>query len=258
MNEVKSFALPLARQAGKYIKDKFTIGMQKEWKDDNTPITATDSAINDLVLREIKKTFPDHNILAEEGNHETVSEYTWVCDPIDGTIPFSSGYPTSVFSLALTKNGDPIFGVIYDPYIDRLVWAEKGKGAYLNEKSVFVSKTATFEKNVIDVEAIRSETRDILQLIPQLSQKGVWVISLRSGIYASMLTAIGELSATIANGTNAWDSAAVKIIVEEAGGVVTDLYGNPQRYDCPTSGFIASNGVIHQELVALVKPMVAR
>ena len=89
MLNYKNFALDLAHQAGAIIKANFTLGMKKEWKADNTPLTQTDLTINQMVLDAVHKTFPGQGILAEEGNDYTPDqEYIWVCDPVDGTIPF--------------------------------------------------------------------------------------------------------------------------------------------------------------------------
>ncbi len=245
-----SFAVALARQAGALMKENFSLGMQKEWKEDSTPLTVTDQKINTLVLESIRSTYSTHSIIAEEGSQLTDSEYVWVCDPIDGTIPFSHGYPTFVFSLALTKNGESILGVVYDPICNRLFTAEKGKGAFLNEKKISVSTAADFSKACF--VGLDGENR-LPTLRAQLREKGARVVNVYSCVYLSMLVASGEFAAEIFGNSTPWDAAAVKIIVEEAGGKVTGLRGEEQRYDQPTNGFIASNGILHQKLVDLVQ-----
>src|SRR3989344_1795821 len=146
------FAKGIAREAGALMRQNFTLGMKKEWKDDDTPLTKTDLAINQLVLEAVQKKYPEHSYIGEEGNNIKESEYTWVCDPVDGTIPFSHGYPTFAFSLALTKNGESILGVIYDPIMDRLVHAEKGRGAFLNGKRIAVRKESKIgSKNFVNI-----------------------------------------------------------------------------------------------------------
>ena len=134
-------AKDIALKAGGIMKQYFSFETHKELKQDHTPVTLADTTINSLVIQELKKHFPNHGVLGEEeSNYDENNEYIWVCDPIDGTIPFSIGMPTNVFSLALTHNGEVILGVIYDPYLDRMVWAEKGKGTFCNGKQIFVSK----------------------------------------------------------------------------------------------------------------------
>lgn len=136
----KNFAIGLAKKAGKIIRANFVLGMAKQIKKDGSPVTKTDLAINSMVIRDVEKHYPGHAILGEEESHPIKgAEYVWVCDPVDGTIPFSKGVPTCMFSLALTHRGLPILGVAYDAFMDRMFFAEKGKGAFLNGKRVHVS-----------------------------------------------------------------------------------------------------------------------
>lgn len=254
------FAINLAKEAGKIIKDNFILGMAKEWKEDNTPVTITDHKINKLVIDEVKKYWPAHSILAEEESQlDGDGEFVWVCDPIDGTIPFSHGVPTCVFSLALVKNGEPILGVVYDPFMDRLYFAEKGKGAYLNEKKIFVSKSAIIRNSVLGIPNWRDATYNLYELVKDLgiNHRGL-IINLASIIYMSVMVANGEFIAAVFPGDKAHDAAAVKIIVEEAGGKVTDIFGNEQRYDQDTNGFLASNGIVHDELLEIIKNTVKK
>ena len=108
----EEFAKQLAQKAGEIMKNNFSHGMKKELKRDKSPVTTTDIAINKLVISEVKKYFPDHDVKGEEeSSFENNSEYVWVCDPVDGTYPFSHGLPVFTFSLALVKNGKPVLGV---------------------------------------------------------------------------------------------------------------------------------------------------
>ena len=252
MNDDLKFATGLARQAGKIMRQNFSLGMKKEWKEDSTPITVTDTEINALVLNAIQKKYPMHSFVGEEGSRLIESEYTWVCDPVDGTMPFSHGWPTFVFSLALTKNGESMLGVIYDPMMDRLLHAEKGKGAFLNGKKISVAKDPSLSRT--SFISISSDIR-LSSLRETLRAEGCHVPTLYSCVYTSMLVATGEFLAEIYAYNKPWDAASVKIIVEEAGGKVTDLKGEEQRYDKEINGFIASNGLVHQKLVDLIWPL---
>lgn len=260
MTEYKKLALSLARQAGDIMRDNFELGMKKEWKEDKSPLTVTDLQINDLVIKEVKKHFPDHDILAEEASSlNGQSEYTWVCDPIDGTIMFSHGLPICTFSLALTKNGESILGVAYDPFSDRLFTAEKGQGAFLNNKKISVSTESKLDRVAGEYEMFKMAKYDINKLADHLTMvKEAKLMRLCSVVYPSCLVATGDLGFTIFSGNTAHDMAAVKVIVEEAGGKVTDLFGQEQRYDQPINGCLASNGALHQELLDLIKLLVAR
>ncbi|MEK9178787.1 MAG: inositol monophosphatase [Patescibacteria group bacterium] len=243
----KNFVIDLAYKAGERMRKDFTLGMKKEWKKDRTPVTITDTFVNQMVIDAISEKFPEHSILGEELSSLKDSEYVWVCDPIDGTVPFSHGFPIFAFSLALVKKGKPILGVIYDPIIDRMVYAEKGKGAFLNGKPIKVSTASSFsERTIIDggIQAL-----GLLGLGEKILKREVLTTRIYSCVYGGMLVALGEFVAEIYRYVNPWDGAAVKIVVEEAGGKVTNLLGKEQRYDREINGFIASNGKVHDELV---------
>jgi len=254
--DYKKFAIKLAKKSGKIILDNFSLEMDKEWKENNDgPVTKIDLAVNKILLETIKKNFPEHGIISEEGSDcQGNEEYKWVCDPIDGTIPFSHGIPICCFSLALVKDGQPILGVVYDPFLKRMFVAEKGKGAFLNNKRIRVSELKGFKNALIYAGIWKcSFLKEMKQLVSKIIDKDAMNISLGTSIYASMLVAAGELVAAITPSKCAHDSAAVKIIVEEAGGKVTNLDGDEQRYDQDVKGSIASNGYLHDEILKLMK-----
>jgi len=250
----KEFALLMAKKAGKIIKKNFAMGMEKEWKSDNTPVTVTDKAVNSLLIKESKRYFPKYGILGEEENSIVGNEeYHWVCDPVDGTIPFSHGIPACVFSLALVRNGESILGVVYDPFIDRMFFAEKGKGAFMNGEKISVSTSKNLKSSVIGIAGFNSATFNLTNVETALRKKGVKTINLGSITYMGMLVSNKELAATIFAGLKPHDTAALKVIIEEAGGRVTDLFGNEQRYDKDIKGHLCSNGVLHEELLKIIK-----
>ena len=256
--EYRSFAENFAKQAGEIIQKNFRLGMDKEWKEDNTPVTATDIEINDLLLDSVAKEFPGHNVLAEEKSRlGKDSEFVWVCDPVDGTIPFSAGIPICTFSLALVKNGESILGVVADPLGDRFFIAEKGQGAFLNGAKIRVSTVSDLRGQTANCDTFETAYYDSYKLSGYLRMvKGVKLLTLCSFVYSAVLAAAGELAFSIFPHTTAHDAAAVKIIVEEAGGKVTDLFGNEQRYDKPINGALVSNGFLHGKLTDLIKKMV--
>ena len=243
----KNFSITLAKQAGAIICKNFKIGMEKDWKSNDTPVTITDTKINSLVIAAVKKYFPAHDVLGEEeSSRNNNSKFLWVCDPVDGTIPFSHGIPTCVFSLALVVDGKPIVGVIYDPFFDRLVYGEKGKGAFLNGKKIRVSKHG-INHGSINLCSQR--------LAMPLMKKHPYCFALNfySYIYGVLLVAIGEMVASVYTGPHAHDAASGKIIIEEAGGKATSLNGKDQRYDGPVCGCLVSNGLVHDELIKITK-----
>lgn len=248
----RTFAVDLAKRAGKIIRENFSHGMEKSWKADETPLTVTDTAINQMVVDEVRKHFPDYGLIAEEGGGtEGQREFTWVCDPVDGTIPFSHGLPLSGFSLGLTRDGVSQLGVFYDPFMGRLFVGERGKGATMNGKIIHVADRPP-EQRVFEFCSWNKSPYDFTPLYPKLAAVAGFVFSINSIVYSTAMVASGEYAATIFAGPFPWDAAAISVIVQEAGGQFTDLFGKDQRYDRSIRGFIASNGVVHDDLVAMV------
>ena len=241
----KNFAINLAKQAGKIMRANFGAAMEKEWKSNDTPVTKTDTSINRMVINGVKKYYPTHGVLGEEESYNSKGkEYLWVCDPVDGTVPFSHGSPTFVFSLALVKDGKPILGVIYDPIMGRMYIAEKGKGAFLNGKKISVNKLG------LRHSVAYWDARALSKLWKKYPK--VFWLNLYSVCYESMMVASGYAVATVYLYSFAHDIAAVKIIVEEAGGKVTDRDGKEQRYDGPINGALITNGKVHKELLRMI------
>lgn len=252
-----TYAKNLARESGRIMRSYFGFDLKHEWKSDHTPLTEADTTINSLVIEKIKTDFPGDSVYGEEESFKTDSNRLWVCDPVDGTMPFSHGLQISTFSLALVVDGVPVVGVIYDPFMDRLFYATKNGGAFCNDKPIHVSKQP-MQNSLINIEgfpadqskAVSTFDKSICNLV---ESDGAKTTCLWSAIISFALIAAGQYSAAIFNLNYIHDVAAAKIIIDEAGGATTDLYGNEQRYDRPTQGFIASNGIFHDQLVDLFK-----
>lgn len=256
-NEYLEFAKSLALEAGEIMRKYFMVNTA-EWKSDNTPITLADTEINALVIERVRQVYPDHTVLGEGESAVKDNTYAWVCDPVDGTMPYSHGLPISSFSLAFCDDGVPIVGVVYDPFLNRLFYAEKGGGAFCNGDPIKVNNNL-LERSVVEVQGFGNRPElpmaiDRSNAIKDtLNRLGAKTTQLWSSILPSALVANGNYTAVLMNGMTIQDGAAIKVIVEEAGGKVTDIYGNEQRYDQPSEGFIASNGIVHDELVKIVK-----
>ncbi len=262
MKDYRDFAVDLAKQAGAIMRRNFALGMKREWKGDDTPLTATDTAVNDLVLEAIHKQFPEHGVLSEEGSTVTgKEEYIWVCDSVDGTIPFSHGVPVCTFLIALVRNGVSVLGVAYDPFMDRLYVAERGAGATVNGEPLHVSKTTSLNNALLAVEGRNLYTKtNMIAVLEQLEKQGALIMRPFSFGYQSTLVAAGQMVAVIfpPGSGFAWDVAAVSVIVEEAGGRFSDLYGEQPRYDRDMRGFVVSNGQVHDQLLAVLKPLLTK
>ena len=257
-NNYLEFAKDIAYKAKDIMLKYFNSDNSESYKEDNTIVTLADKEINDLLIKEVKEVFPNHSVDGEEescGN----SNYVWVCDPIDGTAMYSRGIPVAVFSLALTIDGNPVVGVVYDPFNDNMYYATQGSGAYKNNNKIHVSNIDLSDKrSVAHYDMHPSFDYNIFDVIKELGNKSYFV-SIGSIIRASMCIAEGNFTLAIFPGIihKNCDIAAVKIIVSEAGGVVTDLFGNEQRYDKSINGALISNGIMHDEVVELIKKYLA-
>ncbi len=246
-------AISLAKEAGSIMRRSQSSGMNTRLKADKTVVTDADIEINRRVISSVKRTFPDHDVLAEEESDlSRNSNKIWVCDPIDGTLPFTLGLRVSVFSLALVIDGMPVLGVVYDPFSDRLFSAVKGEGAFLNGKPIRVSKASEIAGAVIGISIFKNGIVDLAKVPGELVASGANMLNLGSTTAMGAMVAAGTLDANIFPGSKSHDTAALKVIVEEAGGRVTDIFGNEQRYDRDIRGSVTSNGLLHDKLIEII------
>ena len=249
------FAKKIAKDAGNIILKYFNMDDNgSSYKGDKTIVTLADKEINSYLIEKVKEKFPEHSVDGEEENFGE-SNYVWVCDPVDGTAMYARHIPIAVFSLALVVDGTPIIGVVYDAFTDNLYTGIKGKGAFKNEKKINVNDILLDDmRSVSNFDMWPESTYNMYDAIRDLGQK-TYFVSVGSVIRACMCVASGEFNLAIFPGTTHknCDIAAVKVIVEEAGGKVTDLFGNDQRYDKSINGAIISNGLVHNETVNVMK-----
>jgi fructose-1,6-bisphosphatase/inositol monophosphatase family enzyme len=257
MEQYLEFAKSLAKEAEEIALKYFGFNTQNTWKEDNTPLTRADTEINDLVIKKINETYPEHSIYGEEKSEiKQDSKYIWVCDPIDGTMPFSNGLPIFTFSIALVEqsNGLPILGVINDPIMKNMYWAIKNGGAYRNGQKLEVLKKDSLKNTYLNTDASgKTVGFSNLPLIKKLSEEKCAVMRFLSFIYGGVQVANGKFIGAVFYNPYAHDVAALKIITEEAGGKVTDLNGEDRRYDKDGIGCIVSNGILHNELLKIVQ-----
>lgn len=220
----------------------------------NNPVTEGDKASEKAIIDVITSTFPNHSILSEEvGAISTDSEYKWIIDPIDGTINFSQGIPICAVSVGVEYKEDIIMGAVYNPLMNELFFAERGRGAYLNDNPIHVSQKNDFEKCCFVTGfpyKYLDEPNGPLQIFEKLIRKGIAVRRLGSAALDLCWTAAGRFEGFYEHQLNAWDTAAGKIILQEAGGRLSNLQGNP--FDIYAPGLIATNGLVHDELLKLI------
>ncbi len=220
----------------------------------NNLVTEADHAAEKAIFEVIQKEFPDHYILSEEtGEIVMDSAYKWIIDPIDGTVNFANGIPICCVSIGVEHNGQMIMGAVYNPFLNELFFAQHGFGATLNDKIICVSdKTAVINSCLVTgfPYTYLDAPNGPLQVFEKLIRKGVPVRRLGSAAIDLCWVASGRFDGFYEHKLQAWDSAAGFLIVEEAGGKVTDFKGD--RYSPYQPHIIATNGKIHDELVALV------
>lgn len=252
--EYLEFAKEIAYKAGEIMLKYFKEDNRSSYKGDNTIVTIADKEINSYLIERVKERFPNHCVDGEEEQFGK-SNYVWVCDPIDGTAMYARHIPVAVFSLALVIDGVSEIGVVYDVFTNNLYSAIKNKGAYRNGEKINVNNFELDDmRTVAHFDMWAKSEYNIYDTIKELGKKAYFV-SIGSIIRACMCVATGEFSLAIFPGTKRknCDIAAVKIIVEEAGGKVTDIFGKEQRYDRDINGAIISNGIVHNEVIETIE-----
>ena len=253
------FAKSVALEAGDIMRKYFDKKPDSHLKANNTIVTVADEEINNLVIRRVTERYPAHDIDGVEASQRRGSKYVWACDPIDGTASFAIGLPVPVFSLALVTDGQPEVGVIYAPFSDHLYWASRGRGAYMNSQPIHVSQHSLDDRVEMNIDWWPSAQWDVMQVVHDLAyEKDVYVTTVGSTTHAAALVARGEFIASVFVGTKGKnvDIAAAKVIVEEAGGKVTDLFGREQRYDQDICGALVSNGVVHEDIAEAMRKLI--
>ncbi len=252
------FAIQTARDAGRLLAERFGRSLQISNKSELDLVTESDLASERLIIDRLKSHYPRHAILAEESgasepaDRDKQSEWLWIIDPLDGTTNYAHGYPCYCVSIGLAHNGRLEIGVVYDPMRDEVFSAERGQGASLNGRRIRVSPTPTLKSALLctgfpyDVRERNEFARHFANFI--MNAQGVR----RDGAAALDLAyvAAGRFDGFWEEGLKPWDVAAGVLIVEEAGGRVSNYEGAPINIYTPP--IVASNGLIHAEMMRVL------
>ena len=255
MKEYLEFALKIGEYAKKEMLDNFDNNNELSYKSDRTVVTEIDKKINHYLIEEVNKEYPNHCVIGEEEKYIIDSKYVWVCDPIDGTGMYTNKIPVSVFSLALVLDGEPIVGVVIDPYLNKTYTAIKGEGAYCNNNKIHVNNNEFGDLGYrVNFEMWNNSKFNNLRIIENMLPY-VKISSIGSVARSCMAIASGDFSCDLFPGCEHanCDMAASYLIVTEAGGKVTDYNGNLQRYDKDLNGAIITNKVSHEKVLEYVK-----
>jgi len=248
--------ISIAKEAGSIIKEGFNKKLKVEFKsNDSDLVTNIDKASEKLIADFIKKKYPSHGIHAEEGgNIKNGSEYIWVIDPLDGTVNFAHGLPIFSISIGLQKNGKTIAGVVYDVAMDVLYKAESGGGAFANDEKINVSANPNLGLSLLVTGFpynVHQNPHNALEKFVAFTRKARGIRRLGSAAIDLCYVAKGVFDGFWEVYLNPWDFCAGALIVEEAGGIVTNFNGEPLKNN--TTQILASNGKIHDDMVEILK-----
>ena len=252
---MKTLIIKAAFEAGKLLMDKFETGIRVEFKGKYDLVTEADRQAEALIIKLIRERYPDHDFLAEEGDYsESGSDYRWIIDPLDGTTNYAHCFPWFAVSIALEVKGRLELGVVYNPYVGDFYVAERGCGAFLNERRLQVSTIDTLERSLLatgfayDHKKCKENNYDYFTRFQKEAQAcrrpGAASLDLAS-VAAGRFDGFWELK------LKPWDLAAGILLIEEAGGLVSNFDGLPMTLE--SQECMASNRLIHEEMQVILR-----
>lgn len=255
MNHYLEVAVEAAREGGAILRAEFDRPKKISYKGEVDIVTESDKRSEAVIVERLRRYFPSHGIVAEEGGTGANSgkgsqapKYCWHVDPLDGTTNFAHGYPCFAVSIGLVEDGEPIAAAVLNPIADELFTAARGEGAYLGQKRIHVSQIEKLATSLVSTGFPTHHRNTSVNI------QYYWEFTLRShGVRRDGSAALDLCSVACGRfegfwefGLNSWDTAAGALIVREAGGIVTDLEGRPFRPGDKT--ILASNGRVHEEM----------
>ena len=240
-------AIDASNAAAKLIRSYFKGNFNVDIKKDMTPVTEVDIKAENTIKEIILNAFPDYGFYGEETCRENKnSEYTWLVDPIDGTKGFVRGYPFFSTQIALMNHDEIILGVSNAPIFDEIIFAEKGKGAWMNNKQMHISNTKDIVSSTISTGNLKTiaQSENWMNLGKIVSKADR--IRGYGDFYHYHLLASGKIDVVIESDVNILDVAALSLIIEESGGVFTDFQGESPNLD--TTSVIASNPILYSSI----------
>jgi len=250
----KKISITVAKKAGKFLMDNIDKTKDIRLKAKSDIVTNIDLEVEKIIITAIKKHFPNHKILSEEkGLLDSRSEYSWIIDPIDGSINYLHRQSPFRVGLCLLKNSKPIMSTLYNPVKKELYYSEKGKGSTLNDKKIHVSENNIIE-NSVAMTHLSSRESPRKRTIFQLNSIFENIMHMRmygSGLASMSYVAHGRFNIFFNIVTYPWDILPGVLLVEEAGGTVTDIQGN--AINEKSTSVLATNGKVHQKMLKLLK-----
>jgi len=241
----------IAREAGALLMGHFARRVKIEYKGDVDLVTIADRESEKLILGRIRAQWPKHDLVGEEGARiETGSDYRWYIDPLDGTTNFAHGYPVFCVSLAIEHKGKRAAGVVYDPTRDEMFVAEAGRGAYLNDQPISVSRTSNLAECLVSTgfPSHKRHKNPNIYFYHQITLRTHGVRRAGSAALDLCCVAAGRFDGFWEFNLNPWDTAAGVLVVEEAGGRVSDFRGD--AFQSNSRETLATNGLVHDAMLA--------
>jgi myo-inositol-1(or 4)-monophosphatase len=255
-------AIEAARKASRVIVERYPAERNVTFKGYRDIVTEVDVSAEAIVLGMIRERFPGHAIVSEEAEGGAVGDklsrgHTWVVDPLDGTTNYARRIPVFCVSIGVLERGEPCVAVVHDPLRDQTFVAERGWGSRLDGALMHVSRVADFGSTVVGMDWARDDAgrQRVLACLGQIAPRCGTARVLGSAALGLAYVAAGWLDAYVHLALKPWDAAAGMLLVAEAGGRCTTLDGAPYRVDSP--GCVATNGLIHEELLALIGDFVS-
>jgi len=247
-------AKEVSREAGELLRENFFKAGEIFFKGEVNLLTESDTAAQDLIFRRLSNKFPSHDFLAEEGLRKlSAAEFRWVFDPLDGTTNFAHRFPVFCVSLGLEHRKELVCGVVFNPMSGELFWAERGGGAYLNGQKISVSKIDDLDKSLVATGFPYDlrETKTNIDHHNHFLLKTQGVRRCGSAALDLCSVACGRFDGFWEMKLNPWDTAAGAVIIEAAGGRITDFEGHVVNIYNPQVA--ASNGLIHRAMLDILK-----
>lgn len=257
LNQMKSVLIASLFEAGDILKKNRHKPKKIEKKGVINLVTQVDKAAEQAIIRKIRKAFPSHAILAEESGaqRQNGSSFRWIIDPLDGTTNYAHNLPVSSVTIAFEAEGTVLLGGVYDPLREELFFAEKGKGAFLNRKRIRVSQTKKLEDALLCTGFPydrRNNPDQYLKIFREFLMTAQELRRLGSAALDLSYVACGRLDGYWEFKLQPWDKAAGLLLVQEAGGKMTDLSGDAVTLTGIQN--VATNGLIHSEMLRILKP----
>ncbi len=259
MESLLSTAVEIAREAGTLLAERFKQPQEITYKRRYDLVTDTDRDSEALIVERLRRHFPDHAIVAEEGGgNRTNSDYCWYVDPLDGTTNFAHGYPVFCVTLGLAYRGEVVAGVVYDSTREELYTVERGSGAFLNGQRIHVSKTARLAESLVATgfPPFASNHHLNIQFYFRFTELSHGIRRAGSAALDLCSVATGRFDGFWELKLNPWDKAAGSLLVTEAGGRVTNILGKP--FDLLADDVFASNGLIHDQMLEVFSEVTAQ